>query len=143
MTVYVGIINAAFVVMRYTEYDENDNAYKHGIAPALADVGIKPVVARDEPPEGPILGKIRDDVRGCRFVIAKVDEPNLNVYFELGYAMGMDKDVLLVSERDLVDQLPVDLNNWTCLTYQRGNYDGLREEIVRFFRERYHRSAEG
>lgn len=78
--------DAAFMVMRCAEYDENDNAHKHGIAPVLADVGVKPVVARDKPLEGSVLGRIRDDIRGRRFVIARVDEPNLNVYFELGYA---------------------------------------------------------
>ncbi len=71
-------------------------------------------------------------------MIAKVDANNLNVYFELGLAMGQHKDVLLISEEALVLQLPADLRNWKCLTYRKGNYEELCENIVAYFRENYH-----
>lgn len=62
----------------------------------------------------------------------------MNVYYELGYAMGANKDVLLVSEREL--HLPSDLSNWECLTYPSGVYQTLRHRIAKFFQDNYHRS---
>lgn len=73
-----------------------------------------------------------------RFIIVKVDSQNLNVYFELGLAMGLDKDVLLISEQDLVLQLPADLRNWECLTYPKGDYDKLKENIVKFYQDNFY-----
>lgn len=109
--------SAAFIVMRFSSNDENDNAYKYGIKMALEKLNIKCIRADNKISSGQLLDKIRIDIEKSRFVIVKVDSDNLNVYFELGLAMGLDKDVLLVSEEDLVLQLPTDLRNWECLTY--------------------------
>ena len=58
-----------------------------------------------------------------------MDEQNLNVYFELGLAMGIEKDVLLVSESSMVINLPSDLKNWECLIYEKGNYGQLSSKV--------------
>ncbi len=52
--------------------------------------------------------------------------------------MGLDKDVLLISEENLVLQLPSDLRNWECLTYPKGNYEELKKRIVRYYKGNYH-----
>lgn len=130
--------DAAFIVMRFTTNDENDNAYKYGIKSALETLDIKVVRADNMISSGQLLEKVKRNIEKSRFIIAKVDYDNLNVYFELGLAMGLDKDVLLVSEKDLVLQLPSDLKNWECLTYSKGNYEELRDKIVKYFQDNYH-----
>ena len=129
--------DAAFVVMRFSTNDENDNAYKYGIKEALEKLNIKCIRADNEISSGQLLEKIKQNIKKSRFVIAKVDSNNLNVYFELGLSMGWDKDVLLISEKDLVLQLPSDLRNWECLTYTKGNYEELRNKIEEYYREKY------
>ena len=130
--------DAAFVVMRFSTNDENDNAYKYGIECALERLGIDCIRADNGIPTGQLLENIEQCIERSRFVIAKVDSNNLNVYFELGLAMGQRKDVLLISEESLVLRLPADLRNWKCLTYMKGNYEELRDNIVAYFRENYH-----
>ena len=130
--------DSAFVIMRFTENDENANAYWQGLRPGLKDVGLKPHRADDQVQPAQILDQVLQYIKRSRFVVAKVDEHNLNVYFELGLAMGLDKDVLLVSEAGLVMNLPVDLRNWECLTYDRGNYQQLQERVASFFQQNYH-----
>ena len=98
----------AFIVMRFSENDENDNAYQYGIKPGLLDVGFQPFRADMTLSSAQILDQIRQYITRSRIVVAKIDEINLNVYFELGYAMGSDKDVLLISSHDKILQL-VDL----------------------------------
>lgn len=127
----------AFVVMRFSEHDENDNTYRQGVKPGLEAVGIKVTRADDAVKSSQILDKIKNQIDKSRFILAKVDTDNLNVYFELGLAMGADKDVLLVSEEGLVLNLPSDLRNWECLTYKKGDYEELKEEISKFFIDNY------
>lgn len=130
--------NAAFVVMRFSANDDNDNAYKYGIKMALSELNIRCIRADEILGTGQLLEKIKRSIEKNRFVIAKVDSENLNVYFELGLAMGLDKDVLLISEKDLVPQLPSDLKNWECLTYSKGDYEELKDKIVKYYKENFH-----
>ena len=76
-------------------------------------------------------------IQRCRLVIAKIDEANLNVYFELGVAIGQAKDVLLVCESSLIVNLPSDLKNWECLTFPKGDYEYLKQSIEKYLRKTY------
>ncbi len=126
-----------FVVMRFTNNDENDNAWKQGIKEAIESVGLKAVRADDHVVSGQILDKINIHIGQSRLVVAKVDEDNLNVFYELGLAMGLRKDVLLISESSLVMNLPSDLRNWECLTYPKGDYKELSRRVTKFLQTNY------
>ncbi len=130
--------DAAFIVMRFSQNDENDHAFLYGIRPALEKLKIKCIRADNQITSGQLLEKIKKNIEKSRFVIIKVDSNNLNVYFELGLAMGLNKDVLLISQEDLVLHLPTDLRNWECLTYSEGNYDQLKNKVIEFFADQYH-----
>jgi hypothetical protein len=122
-----------FVVMRFTQNDENDNAWRFGIKPGAEKCGLRALRADNRVESGQILDKVQSHIERSRLVIAKVDQDNLNVFFELGLAMGMKKDVLLISESSLVLSLPSDLRNWECLTYEKGNYPQLADRLIEFF----------
>ena len=126
-----------FVVMRFTANDENDNAWRYGIKVGGERCGVKVLRADNRVESGQLLDKIQRHITRSRLVIAKVDQDNLNVYFELGLAMGMKKDVLLVSDDSLVLKLPSDLRNWECLTYSQGNYEQLAQRIAGFLSGTY------
>lgn len=130
--------NQAFIVMRFTENDENDHAYEYGILPALDNLGIEDCRADDQIIPQQILNQIVNSIKRSRYVIAKVDNDNLNVYFELGLAMGLGKEILLISEIGKIENLPTDLNNFECLTYEKGNYEELKQKIIKFFKDNYH-----
>jgi len=132
--------NLAFVVMRFSENDENDNAYKYGIKQGLESLGMRVERADNKVTSAQLLDKINRYIDKSRFVIAKVDEDNLNVYFELGLAMGANKNVLLVSEQELVLNLPSDLRNWECLTYPKGNFEELKDRVVKYYKDNFNYS---
>jgi len=129
--------NTAFVVMRFAE-DDNRTAFERGIKPGLRDVGIVAQRADDVIESRPLLEKITQQILHARFVVAKVDVNRMNIYYELGLAMGRKKDVLLVSEQDLVKRLPSDLSNWECLTYPKGDYGTLRRRVAKYYKDNYH-----
>lgn len=121
---------SVFVVMRFSEFDENANAYKYGVKEGIERAGLTCHRADDEYTAGSILTKVMDYIKRSRVIVVKVDHPNLNVYYELGVARALDKDVILVAAQDLLG-LPTDINNIECVTYQQGNYDGLATRVER------------
>ena len=123
--------DTAFVVMRFAE-DDNRLAYERGIKPGLRDVGIAAHRADDVVESRPLLEKITLQIIRARFIVAKVDVNRMNVYYELGLAMGARRNVLLVSEQSLVKRLPSDLSNWECLTYPKSDYAELRRRVAKF-----------
>jgi hypothetical protein len=131
------ICRTAFVVMCFTE-DDNRLAYERGIKPGLRDVGIAAHRADDVVESRPLLEKITLQIIRARFIVAKVDVNRMNVYYELGLAMGARRNVLLVSEQNLVKRLPSDLSNWECLTYPKSDYAELRRRVAKFYRDNYH-----
>lgn len=127
-----------FIVMRCTTNDENDNAWKYGIKAGIERCGLRATRGDDRVESTHILDKVDKAIRRCRLVVAKVDEDNLNVYYELGLAMGVGKDVLLISENNLAINLPSDLRSLECLTYQKGNYEQLADRVEKFILDHYH-----
>lgn len=130
--------NQAFIVMRFSENDDNQNAYLYGIKAALNELNIHCVRADDKLISDQILHNVKQGIERSRFVIIKVDTDNLNVYFELGLAMGLNKDILLISNNEQVINLPTDLRNWTCLTYQEKDYESLKDSVKQFFQDNYY-----
>ncbi len=84
-------------------------------------------------------GDITDDIRrliaGSRLVIADLSEMNPNVMYELGYAHGRSKKVILVSTDSLKD-LPFDIRSQRVLPYQRNKtgLDDLTERLGKALR---------
>jgi hypothetical protein len=132
-----------FVVMRFTANDENHNAWLHGLKPGIEACGLRASRGDDRVESRYILDKVNAAIRRSRLIVAKVDENNLNVYYELGLAMGLEKDVLLISEADLAINLPADLRGWGYLAYDRGNYVQLSERVKKFLVDHYQVRADG
>ena len=129
--------NTAFVVMEYTKNDENQNAFEYGIKAALKELGIECVRADDNVRYNPILEQVMEHIYKSKFIIVKADTNSLNVYFELGFAMGIKKDILLISEESQVGNLPIDMRNMQCLTYKKGDYGELCKKVKSFFMKNY------
>ena len=64
----------AFVVMKFSERDENANAYEHGIRPALTEFGLIPKRADQDPRMKILSQKVLEHIDKCRLVVIKVDE---------------------------------------------------------------------
>jgi len=128
----------AFVVMRFQPGSEHQRAFEEAIRPALEAVGIQVTRGDDLVQSRPILEKLLEQMKRARFIVAKVDAKRMNIFYELGFAMGANKDVLLISTDKDFD-LPSDLSNWECLIYRTGDYGGLKDEIIKFFENNYHR----
>ncbi|RHW28307.1 hypothetical protein D0Z08_04850 [Nocardioides immobilis] len=121
---------SAFVVMRFSAFDENANAYEYGVKAGIEAAGFTCTRADDSYQPGALLTKVTKYIERSRVIVAKVDVQNLNVYYELGVARALGKDIILVAAQEQIGGLPTDINNLEVLTYPTGDYKALRESLT-------------
>ena len=62
-----------------------------------------------------LLNKIHAAIERSELIIAEISQPNANVFYELGYAAGIQKPILLVADR--MAQIPTDLKRRELILY--------------------------
>jgi hypothetical protein len=78
------------------------DAWLHGIEPAIRDAGYRAVRLDDHPHNEPIDDEIIAMIRRSRFVVADATGASNGVYYEAGFAKGLDLPVIwTVREQDL------------------------------------------
>ena len=63
-----------------------------------------------------ILPRIELGIRKSAFVIADVSEPSPNVFYEVGLAWGLDKNVILIAKKGTI--LPFDLTDTPTILWE-------------------------
>src|SRR3989339_1093466 len=63
-----------------------------------------------------LIKDISEQILSSQVIIADVTPPNQNVYFEVGYAYGVGKPIILLAEKGT--QLPFDLSAFRTLFYE-------------------------
>lgn len=71
-----------------------------------------------------ITWDIWENINRARFLIAELTDRNPNVFYELGLAHALSKDVILVTQ--LMDDVPFDLKAIRCIVYE-ATPDGLEK----------------
>ncbi|MCL4682983.1 MAG: hypothetical protein KJZ92_17175 [Rhodocyclaceae bacterium] len=104
----------AFVVMQFTE--EYTALYKDVIEPVCTDFGFQVIRGDNVYTNGLIIEDITRSIRECSIVIADITPNNANVYYELGFAHGIGKPAILLSDRNR-DKLPFDISGFRLLFY--------------------------
>jgi hypothetical protein len=122
----------AFVVMQYSS--PFNEIYSDVIKQACKDYGLDPVRADEIQGPGMIVRDITEEILHSQVVIADVTPSNQNVYFEVGYAYGVQKPTILLAEKGA--KLPFDLAGFRTLFYEnsiagRAHFDeGIRRHLA-------------
>lgn len=104
----------AFVVMQFS--DEFNALYTDVIKPTCENFGLKAVRADDIQESGLIINDITRSIEEASVIIADVTTDNPNVFYEVGYAHGLKKVTILLSDRTR-DKLPFDVSGFRTLFY--------------------------
>jgi len=113
-TSYTPDPNLCFVLMPFA-----------GIFQPIYDDYIRPVVQRQKMNcvradeivgVGSITKDIWENICRARFVVADLTGKNPNVFYEVGLAHALGKDVVLLTQT--LDDVPFDLRNLRCLVYE-------------------------
>jgi len=119
-----------FVVMQFTE--EFNTLYAEVIRPTCEEFGYRVVRADDFYTSGQIINDITRSIRECTIVIADVTPNNPNVFYEIGFAHGISKPTILLSDRKR-EKLPFDISGFRTLFYDNtiGGKSTVEERLRR------------
>ena len=119
----------AFVAMWF---DKTMNAaYHDGIEPGIRDAGYEPVRVDGKEFLGRIDDAIIAEIRGCRFLVADFTQGNDGarggVYYEAGFAHGLDTPVIFSCRKDGLDDVHFDTRQYNHIVWKEPA--DLREKL--------------
>jgi hypothetical protein len=100
---------------------------KTAIITAAANCGFDCEVTGDLPTPGKIVDQIWQGIRRADAVIVDITGNNPNVFYELGLAHALGKEVILLAQGS--QDLPFDLKTTRYLTYDPANLKDLERSI--------------
>lgn len=111
-----------FVLMPFNE--AFDDVYELGINAVAKHLGMRCNRVDNIEFNDSILMRIYNEIQRSDIVIADMSGRNPNVFYEVGYAHALQKDVVLLTQQ--VDDIPFDLKGYNHIVYQ-GKVTLLRE----------------
>lgn len=105
---------SAFIVMQFSKnYDE---LYEEVIRPTCEKYGFECIRADEIYTNGQIIEDVLSSIRNANLVIADITPDNPNVFYELGYAHGINKPAILLCDRQR-EKLPFDISGTRAIFY--------------------------
>jgi len=112
-----GIPGRCFVAMSFDP--SLDEAYDHGIRPSVKDdCGCNPIRIDKEHHNEKICDRIIAEIQQCQFMVADFTMHKPGVYFETGYAMGLDRPVIWTCHNDHLDKAHFDTRQYNHLVWE-------------------------
>ena len=85
-----------FIAMSFKEdYKYIGQAFKD----AIIDAGFQPIIINDKEHNNYIMPQIFYEIENCAAVVMDLTEPNNGAYYEAGYALGHNKEVIACCKR--------------------------------------------
>jgi len=99
-----------FVAMKFDSPDLK-SALKNAIKPACLECGgLQACTVNEKAGDGWIPQRIKEEIQDARFVISDLTYRNPGVYYETGYADGLDIPVIQTCKRSWYDEEPAPLH---------------------------------
>lgn len=123
----------AFIIMPFSESWSN-RIWKKFIRPIVSDEGLRAIRA-DDLYGRDIMEDIWKGLLNSRIIIADITSRNPNVFYELGIAHTIGKEVVLLTQK--VEDIPFDLNRYRHIIYQdnQDGYEKLEVELKATIRD--------
>lgn len=125
-----GELRACFVAMPYGDKTWFDSV-KETIIAAGAAKDFDCQVSLDMSTAGQIIEQIWQQLRGAEAVVADLTHSNPNVYYEVGLAHALGKQIIFITQDN--DKLPFDVSTSRCIRYQKNDLPHLRKELEKAF----------
>lgn len=104
----------AFIVMQFSQ--PYDQVYSEVIKNACAEYGLEPIRGDEIYEPGIIVQDVIREIVGAQLIIADITPENANVYFEVGYALALNKPIILLARKGT--PLPFDVSAFRVLFYE-------------------------
>ncbi|MGE0253679.1 MAG: hypothetical protein AB7N54_14280 [Alphaproteobacteria bacterium] len=121
------------LVFMLTPFHKRASAVYTAVKSIVSDVGMTCFRGDEQFVQGDLLPHIISMLYRARLIIANVDGRNPNVFYELGIAHSMGKDVIIISKN--VSEMPFDLKSHKIIVYKSGEdlSEALKREMLKLF----------
>lgn len=106
----------AFVVMEFS--DQFNNIYTNVIKPTCEKQDILCIRVDEICLPGKIISDILEVIKEADIIIAEITPDNANVFFELGYAVAFEKQIIPLVDSSKRDRLPFDIFDIRTIFYE-------------------------
>ncbi len=104
-----------FVLMPFSDVKDLPAVYQNHVKPVLEKCGLRSERADDIHDISGIMQSVWESINKARLVIAEMTERNPNVFYELGIAHTLGKQVIMITQS--MDYVPFDLKHLRCIVY--------------------------
>lgn len=121
-------------VMQPFDGDVFDKRYEDVFAPAIADTALEPYRVDRDPGVSIPIEDIESGIRDAEICFAEITTDNPNVWFELGFAIAIPKEVVLVCSEERKSRFPFDVQHRNIIMYRSGapqDFAEVREKITK------------
>jgi nucleoside 2-deoxyribosyltransferase len=121
-------------VMQPFDNEVYDKRYEDVFAPAIIAAGLEPYRVDLDPGASILIEEIQSRIRKSDLCLAEITTDNPNVWFELGYAIASNKEVVMVCSADRKTRFPFDVQHRNITTYtteSSRDFDELEEKIAK------------
>lgn len=120
-----------FVIQPFDEGGEFDQRYEQVLEPAIKAAGLEPYRVDRDPTASVIIESIEQEIRDSAIVLADITLDNANIWYELGYARALGREVVMISGPERT-KLPFDIQHRAVLKYATTapkDFDDLRAKV--------------
>lgn len=123
-------MDTCFVIQPFDK-DKFDKRYTDIFEPAIKSAGLEPYRVDRDPSVRIPIEHIEDGIKKSAICFAELTSDNPNVWYELGYAFAMDKDVVMVTEER--QKFPFDIQHRQIINYKtssKSDFEVLETNIT-------------
>ena len=122
-----------------------DKRYEDIFAPAIQEAGLEPYRVDRDPSVSIPIEDIQAGIGASEACLAEISTDNPNVWFELGYAIASQKEVVLVCSEERASQFPFDVQHRSVIKYSSESprdFQHLQSQITTRLRALLQRRAQ-
>jgi hypothetical protein len=116
-----------FVIQEFDDDGTFDKRYQETIRPALVASDVEPLRADAILGLQPVIEKIEDAIQQASICVAEVSTDNPNVWLELGYALAINRPVVILCDKNIRSKLPFDIQHRPVIFYRTDSKSGYEE----------------
>jgi len=117
-------MDTCFVIQPFDK-DKFDKRFDDVFEPAIRSAGLEPYRIDRDPSVKVPIDEIEDGIKNAKICFAEITIDNPNVWYELGYAFAMNKDVVMVTEER--QKFPFDIQHRQVINYQTSSLSDFKK----------------
>ncbi|HEY4759037.1 MAG TPA: hypothetical protein VIH42_00510 [Thermoguttaceae bacterium] len=109
-----------------------DKRYDDVLVPAIEEANLEPYRVDRDPCVSIPIDQIEDGIRNADICLANITENNPNVWFELGFAIAVPKEVVLICSETRTTNFPFDVQHRNIIPYKTqspSDFEELKKNI--------------